>query len=85
MPTAYGRAEALALAESVPPEVVRDSVIHGTPDEVAKAVSTFVARGARHVQLTNMTPLAAPELAASSEALLADTVVALRAEAPAGA
>ena len=85
MPTAYGRAEALALAESVPPEVVRDSVIHGTPDEVARAVSTFVARGARHVQLTNMTPLAAPELAATSEALLADTVVALRAEAPAGA
>ena len=27
-------------------------------------MATFVARGARHVQLTNMTPLAAPELAA---------------------
>ena len=42
------------------------------------------SRGARHVQLTNMTPLAAPALAAASEALLADTVVALRAGAPAG-
>ena len=31
-----------------------------------------------------MTPLAAPALAAASEALLADTVVALRAGAPAG-
>ena len=30
-----------------------------------------------------MTPLAAPELAASSEALLADAVAALRAESPA--
>lgn len=84
MPTAYGRAEALRLAEAVPPEVVRDAVIHGTPDEVARAVGAFVERGARHVQLTNMTPLAAPALAAASEALLADTVVALRAGAPAG-
>jgi len=84
MPTAYGRAEALRLAESVPPEVVRDAVIYGTPDEVAQSVGAFVERGARHVQLTNMTPLAAPAMAAASEALLADTVVALRAGAPAG-
>jgi phthiodiolone/phenolphthiodiolone dimycocerosates ketoreductase len=83
LPTTYGRAEALALAEAVPAEVVRDSVLHGTPDEVAAAVGAFVARGARHVQLTNMTPLAAPELAATSEALLADTGVARRAERPA--
>jgi phthiodiolone/phenolphthiodiolone dimycocerosates ketoreductase len=84
MPTAYGRAEALRLAEAVPPEVVRDAVIHGTPDEVARAVGAFVERGARHVQLTNMTPLAAPARAAAPEARLADTVVALRAGAPAG-
>jgi phthiodiolone/phenolphthiodiolone dimycocerosates ketoreductase len=84
MPTAYGRAEALRLAESVPPEVVRDAVIYGTPDEVARSIGAFVERGARHVQLTNMTPLAAPAMAAASEALLADTVVALRAVAPAG-
>lgn len=82
LPTAYGRAEALRLAESVPAEVVRDTVIHGTPDEVAAAIRHFTARGARHVQLTNMTPLADPALAATSEALLADTVAALRSEAP---
>jgi phthiodiolone/phenolphthiodiolone dimycocerosates ketoreductase len=85
LPTAYGREEALRLAEAVPPQVVRDSVIYGTPDEVAAAVAEFVARGARHVQLTNMTPLAEPRLAAASEALLADTVFALRAEGPAAA
>jgi phthiodiolone/phenolphthiodiolone dimycocerosates ketoreductase len=85
LPTDYGRAEALRLAEAVPAEVVRDSVIFGTPDDVAAAVGEFVSRGARHVQLTNMTPLAAPQLAASSEALLADTVVALRAGSPAPA
>jgi phthiodiolone/phenolphthiodiolone dimycocerosates ketoreductase len=85
MPTAYGRAEALALAERVPPQVVRDSVIHGTPDVVAAIVGAFVARGARHVQLTNMTPLAAPAMAGPSEALLADTVAALRTGGPAEA
>jgi len=78
LPTRYGREEALRLAEAVPPQVVRDTVILGTPDEVAATLGDFVARGARHVQLTNMTPLAAPALAATSEALLADTVAALR-------
>ncbi len=85
LPTRYGRAEALALADAVPAQVVRDTVVYGTPDEVASALSAFVARGARHVQLTNMTPLADPGLAAASEALMADTVVALRAESPAPA
>ena len=63
--------------------MLRDTVIHGTPDDVAATIAAFVAAGARHVQLTNMTPLAAPELAASSEALLADAVAALRAGSPA--
>jgi phthiodiolone/phenolphthiodiolone dimycocerosates ketoreductase len=85
LPTRYGRAEALALADAVPAQVVRDTVVYGTPDEVAATLSAFVQRGARHVQLTNMTPLAAPGLAAASEALMADTVVALRAETPAPA
>ena len=83
LPTGYDREQALALAAAVPVEVVRDSVVYGTPDEVAATIAEFVAVGARHVQLTNMTPLAAPELAASSEALLADAVAALRAESPA--
>ena len=78
LPTSYGRAEALRLAEAVPAAVVRDTVIHGTPDDIAAAVARFVAEGARHVQLTNMTPMADPRLAATSEALLADAVVALR-------
>jgi phthiodiolone/phenolphthiodiolone dimycocerosates ketoreductase len=85
LPTEYGREEALRLAEAVPTEVLRDTAIHGTPDEVAGTLAAFVARGARHVQLTNMTPLVAPPLAASSEALLGDAVVALRAGSPAAA
>ncbi len=78
LPTTLGREDALELAGRVPPEVVRDTVIHGTPDDVAATVLRFVDRGARHVQLTNMTPMADPARAATSEALLADTVAALR-------
>jgi len=82
LPTRYGRDAALRLAEAVPAQVVRDTVVYGTPDEVAAQIREFVARGARHVQLTNMTPLAAPAMAAASEALLADAVVALRSGPP---
>jgi phthiodiolone/phenolphthiodiolone dimycocerosates ketoreductase len=85
LPTSYGRAEALALAEAVPAGVVRDTVIHGTPDDIAATVGRFVGEGARHVQLTNMTPLADPGLAAASEALLADAVSAIRAGTTAAA
>jgi phthiodiolone/phenolphthiodiolone dimycocerosates ketoreductase len=79
LPTTYGREEALRLAAAVPGEVVRDAVLHGTPDEVAAGIGRFVAAGARHVQLTNMTPLAAPDRAAASEALLGEAVARLRA------
>ncbi len=79
LPTRYGREEALRLAEAVPAAVVRDTVIHGTPDDISAAIAVFVSEGARHIQLTNMTPLAAPGMAAASEALLADAVSAIRA------
>ncbi len=79
LPTRYGTAEALALAERVPTDVVRDTVLYGTPDDITAAVQQFVTAGARHVQLTNMTPLAAPDQAAHSEALLGDLVTQLRA------
>ncbi len=83
LPTALGQEEALELARAVPEAVLRDTVIHGTPDDVAATVLRFVERGARHVQITNMTPIADPARAATSESLLADTVAALRTGAPA--
>ena len=82
LPTRYGREEALALAKQVPTDIVRDTVLYGTPDDITAAVQRFTAAGARHVQLTNMTPLAAPDQAAHSEALLGDVVTQLRATDP---
>jgi phthiodiolone/phenolphthiodiolone dimycocerosates ketoreductase len=79
LPTQYGREEAVALAKAVPDQVVRDTVIHGTPDEVAAQLRGFLDAGAKHIQLTNMTPLAAPALAAASESLLGDAIATLRA------
>ena len=45
LPTTYGRAEALALAEAVPAAVVRDTVIHGTPDDIARDGGALRRRG----------------------------------------
>lgn len=79
LPTRYDRAAALELVGSIPTQVRRETVIHGTPDTVAAEVAQFVAAGARHIQIVNMTPLVDPARAGASEALLGDVVAALRA------
>lgn len=83
LPMRYDRRAALALADSIPVEVVRDTVIHGGPAEIADEVAAFVRAGARHVQLVNMAPLADPALAAASDTRLTEAVALLRAAAPA--
>ncbi len=77
-PGDYDRAAALTLAAAVPLEVVRDTVLYGTPDDIAAQLAGFTAAGVRHIQLTNMTPLADPTLGPDSEALLEDLVKRLR-------
>lgn len=78
MPTEFDRAGAERIARSVPVEVMHDTALHGTPDEIAETLGEFVAAGARHIQLTNLTPLVAPALAAESEGLLGDAITALK-------
>lgn len=79
VPSGLDRSAALALAARVPEAVVREVAIHGTPDDIAARLAEFAAAGARHIQLTNLTPLADPTQAAASEALLGDAVTAFRA------
>jgi phthiodiolone/phenolphthiodiolone dimycocerosates ketoreductase len=81
LPTGLPREGALALAAAVPPEVVLDTVVAGTPATVAARLAGIVAAGARHLQVGNMTPLADPALAAASEGLLGEALSELRAAA----
>ncbi len=79
LPTGLTRAEALALADRVPPQVVLETVIAGSPDTIAGRLREMVDAGARHVQVVNMTPLASADLAPASEGLLGEALAALRA------
>ena len=79
LPTDYGRTQALDLARSVPQQVVRETVLHGTPDDIARQIEGFIAVGVRHVQVTNMTPLVDPRLGPDSEGLLSEVVQTVRA------
>lgn len=79
LPTGLTRAEALALADRVPAQVVLETVIAGSPDTIAGRLRQMVDAGARHVQVVNMTPLASADLAPASEGLLGEALAALRA------
>ncbi len=78
LPNRYSRDSALALATAVPAEVVRESVILGTPDDIATQIRGFIAVGARHIQLTNMTPMASPSDAGLSDELMGNLISELR-------
>lgn len=84
LPTRQSREQALALARRVPDAVVRETVVHGSPDDVAAELESFVAAGARHIQVVNMTPLADPSALAASEEMLGAVVARVRAAGAAG-
>lgn len=78
LPTGLGRTEALALADRVPGEVACATVVAGSPATVAARLGEMTDAGARHIQVVDMTGLAAPALAADSPALLGEALTALR-------
>jgi phthiodiolone/phenolphthiodiolone dimycocerosates ketoreductase len=78
VPTGIPRADALALADAVPADVVLDTVVAGSPATVARRLADLVMAGARHLQVVNMTPLADPARAAVSDALLGEALTDLR-------
>jgi phthiodiolone/phenolphthiodiolone dimycocerosates ketoreductase len=78
VPTGLERGEALRLAAAVPDAVVLDTLIAGSPARVAGRLAAIVHAGARHMQIVNMTALADPAQAATSERLLAEALTDLR-------
>ncbi|GAA1395116.1 LLM class flavin-dependent oxidoreductase [Pseudonocardia kongjuensis] len=69
IPGRYGRDEILKMIDSIPPEVVREHVLHGSPDDITRQLEPYVRAGLEHVVLLNVTPLADLSLARESFAL----------------
>lgn len=63
VPTAVGRQEALRIASSIPPEVVRYYAFCGTPEQVADQIREYAAAGLRHLVMWNITAFGDPSLA----------------------
>lgn len=56
LPARYGRTEALALVDRVPPEVVERVAIVGTPDQVAEKIRPYASAGVEHLILWDLAP-----------------------------
>ncbi|TCK21910.1 LLM class flavin-dependent oxidoreductase [Pseudonocardia endophytica] len=69
IPGRFGRDEILSMINSIPGELVRDYVPHGSPDDITSQLEPYVRAGLEHVVLLNVTPLADLSLARESFAL----------------
>lgn len=78
IPTRIGREEGLAAIDAVPFEVAHALTAHGTPDDLVGMAREFEQRGATHLVLQNLTPLAAPARTGASFRLLDDVVTGLK-------
>lgn len=55
IPSRMGREETLAAIAKIPPDMVGDFVLHGTPQEIAEEIRRYAAVGLRHWVLWNVT------------------------------
>lgn len=60
VPTRLSEEEALDLAASVPLEVLTNTYLWGTTEDVIADGEEFAAAGVEHISLSNLTPWAAP-------------------------
>jgi phthiodiolone/phenolphthiodiolone dimycocerosates ketoreductase len=70
IPGRVGRDEALRMISAVPDEVVREYVLHGSPDDVRRTLEPYAVAGMEHVCVLNVAPLADPAGARESFALM---------------
>lgn len=76
IPSRFSRDEALAAIGRVPPEVVREHLFVGTPDQILAELRELEAAGLRHAVLWNITFLADAKLAGPSFRLLEEIIKA---------
>jgi len=75
-PSRLSPEDAMRIAERVPVELVRETILSGTVDEVADQICGFRHAGVKHLVLMNQTFYADASLARSSSRLL-DEILAL--------
>ncbi|MCW3066623.1 MAG: class flavin-dependent oxidoreductase [Solirubrobacterales bacterium] len=66
VPALVSREEALRVASHIPNGIVKDSTLHGTPEQIADRIRAFADAGLRDVILWNITAFADPKLAGYS-------------------
>jgi len=77
IPSRLGRDQALAAIARVPPEVVRDHLLVGTPEHILAELRSLEQAGLRHAVLWNITFLADVALAGPSFRLLEELIALL--------
>jgi phthiodiolone/phenolphthiodiolone dimycocerosates ketoreductase len=78
VPTALDAEEAHEVLARVPPEMVAEAVLHGSPDDIFSELGSLAAAGCDHAVLANVSFLTDPALARPSYEALDD--VARRAD-----
>ncbi|TAK31094.1 MAG: LLM class flavin-dependent oxidoreductase [Chloroflexota bacterium] len=74
IPTRYGREEALAAINKIPHEVVKEGIMHGTPDDLAQQIDALAEKGLEHIVLWNITFTGDMSKMRSSYQLMSDLV-----------
>jgi phthiodiolone/phenolphthiodiolone dimycocerosates ketoreductase len=60
LPSTVSREEAERIVEHIPPGIVRDHTLCGTPEQIAEQIRTYQGAGLRDVVLWNITPFGDP-------------------------
>lgn len=76
IPSRYGREEILRICERIPPELVGEVVLHGSPDDIAAELRALADAGCEHAVLWNISFLTdiarlGPSFAAQAEVMKA--------------
>jgi phthiodiolone/phenolphthiodiolone dimycocerosates ketoreductase len=78
IPTRVSREVALKAAAEVPEEVLHETILHGTPDEIVERAREYEAIGCEHIVLWNITFLADISKVRESYHLMDEVLTALK-------